>query len=417
MPPPRMARATLTFTLGAVAACSDARDPTQPDSDPSPDLSSQQGQDASLDSHVLARTIPGFGGFFIDARGVPTVRLTRLEARATAERVLQPSLRSLELGAALRVIRGDYTARQLDAWVQLASPELLSLRGVVFVDNNEELNRVVVGVESRAAESGVRAAMTRLGIKREAFLVQEAGPVVEAVTLRNRVRPVVGGLQIVCPSGGLEFVCTLGFNAFNPPATQRGFITNSHCTRARGNVTSPTPYFQALSPDRIGTEVEDPPFFTGAGCPAARRCRFSDAARANYNTTTSQLGRIARTTAQGSLEIAGRWIITGEGQPAMGMTLHKVGRTTGWSVGAVAITCANTNVSGSNITMICQDFVRANVAGGDSGSPVFRRNSSSNFNVTLRGILWGETSIGGNVHFVMSRMQMIENELGPLTTF
>jgi hypothetical protein len=37
--------------------------------------------------------------------------------------------------------------------------------------------------------------------------------------------------------------------------------------------------------------------------------------------------------------------------------------------------------------------------------------------VTLRGILWGETLIGGNVHFIMSRMQMIENELGALTTF
>jgi hypothetical protein len=413
----RMARTTLASTLVALAACGDAREPTHPDTDPSPDSPPQQAQDTSFDSDPLAQAIPGFGGFFIDARGVPTVRLTSLEARATAERVLQPSLRSLDMGPALQVIKADYTAKQLDAWVRLASPEVLALRGVVFVDNNEELNRVTVGVETRAAESAVRAIMTRLGIQREAVIVQQAGPIVEAVTLRDRVRPVVGGLQIFWTRGTSAFVCTLGFNAFNPPSTQRGFITNSHCTRARGNVASPTPYFQAVSPDRIGTEIEDPPFFTSSGCPAGRQCRFSDAARANYNTTTSQLGRIARTTGPGSLTIAGRWTITGEGQPTMGMRLHKVGRTTGWSFGAVTITCANVNVSGSNITMICQDVVRANVAGGDSGSPVFRRNSSTGFNVTLRGILWGETLIGGNVHFVMSRMQMIERELGALTTF
>jgi hypothetical protein len=236
-------------------------------------------------------------------------------------------------------------------------------------------------------------------------------------------RPVLGGVQINFATAAGSSLCTLGFNAFNPPATQRSFITNSHCTRTRGSIFPPTVYAQPLIPVTIGIEIEDPPFFGSPtfGCPPGRLCRRSDAARANYNTAaTSLLGRLARTTALGSITInpaAPNWIITAEGIPAVGLTLNKVGRTTGWSAGPVTNTCVNLNVSGSFIIMICQDLVRANAGEGDSGSPVFSRNSSLTSNVTLRGIVWGMTTIGGLTHFAMSRLSLIEAELGPLTTF
>jgi hypothetical protein len=73
-------------------------------------------------------------------------------------------------------------------------------------------------------------------------------------------------------------------------------------------------------------------------------------------------------------------------------------------------------VSGSNIVLLCQDFVENNrqiVAGGDSGSPVFRINNSGR--VTLLGNLWGGNSSG--TLFVYSPIANIERELGPLTTF
>jgi hypothetical protein len=423
MSPPWVVRASLAMSLVAAAACTDSRVPTQPDTGPASNVPQPPAQDASLDGDALARAIPGFGGFFIDARGVPTVRLTNLQARAEAERALQPTLRSLDLGAALQVIKADYTAQQLQAWVQRAAPEVLGLRGVVLIDNDEARNRVTVGVESRAAEPAVRAAMRRLGIQSEAVVVEVTGPVYEAITLRDKVRPVIGGLQIYWTSGSSAFLCTHGFNVINPPDPRRSFLTNSHCTRARGNVASPTVYFQPAPPNTniIGTEVEDPPFFTGTarGCPVGRLCRRSDAARAVYNSSTSLLGRLERTTGPGSITIAGQWIIKSEGTPVVGQTLNKVGRTTGTSTGKVTHTCVTVNVSGTNITMLCQDIVKANVGPGDSGSPVFLRTPtlSAPFNVRLEGILWGSTTIGGVTHFILSRMTNIEAELGAMTTF
>jgi hypothetical protein len=71
-----------------------------------------------------------------------------------------------------------------------------------------------------------------------------------------------------------------------------------------------------------------------------------------------------------------------------------------------------TNVSGSDITQLCQTFVNAGVDFGDSGSPVFNWTSGST--VRLAGILWRGS---GTSQFVFSPMSGIEKELGALTTF
>jgi hypothetical protein len=86
-----------------------------------------------------------------------------------------------------------------------------------------------------------------------------------------------------------------------------------------------------------------------------------------------------------------------------------------WTQGTVTRTCVNTGVSGSNIVLLCQDFVENTVqivAGGDSGSPVFRVSGSNN--ATLLGNLWGGNSSG--TLFVYSPIANIERELGALTT-
>ena len=79
----------------------------------------------------------------------------------------------------------------------------------------------------------------------------------------------------------------------------------------------------------------------------------------------------------------------------VGQMANKVGRATGWTQGQVTRTCVNTGVSGSNIVLLCQDFVENNlqiVAGGDSGSPVFRINNSGR--VTLLGEPLGRQFVG-----------------------
>jgi hypothetical protein len=108
----------------------------------------------------------------------------------------------------------------------------------------------------------------------------------------------------------------------------------------------------------------------------------------------------------------GDFTITAEGSAAAGQTVNKVGRTTGWSQGRVTNTCVDTNLSGTSITELCQNFVTATVGSGDSGSPVFVIGGGTN--VTLVGILWGGS---GSSTFVYSPITNVEQELGALTTF
>jgi hypothetical protein len=288
---------------------------------------------------------------------------------------------------------------------------LFELAGVVFTDADETRGRLVVGVLDRGVEGLIRARLRMLGIARESVDVVETEAIFQVTTLRDNVRPVVGGLQIRFS----QFLCSLGFNAIR--AGVAGFVTASHCSDKQGSVDG-TQYYQPLNQvtaEFIGTEVADPAFFRNNDCLPGRRCRLSDS---NFSDGAASftLGRIARTTGpnNGSLNIAGEFTITGSGPATSGQTANKVGRTTGWTQGTVTRTCVDTGVSGSNIVLLCQDFVESQariVAGGDSGSPVFRIGSGDN--VTLLGNLWGGNSSG--TMFVYSPLENIEDELGGLT--
>jgi hypothetical protein len=401
-------------TVLLASACSDTSQPTSPsDQTPSPaPLTSLQGPD---DPVALARKVPGFGGFFYDAQGTPTIYLKDAATRSTAERALQPFFSvSGTSPTAMRVIKADYDWVSLERWQAAASTEALAKRGAVFVDADEASNRVVIGVERGTAAAEVRATIARLGVPAGAVIVKETEPIKQLATLQDQVRPVPGGVQINFPG----FLCSVGFNATR--SGQRSFITASHCTTTQGG-TEGTPYWQPLqsvAPTQIATEVADPTYFRRRnGCPNGRRCRFSDASRAAYASgTASTLGSIAKTTGanNGSLTISGNFTVTAEGSPVVGQTANKVGRTTGWTRGAITATCVNVNVSGSNITQLCQTIVSAGVGGGDSGSPAFRQPNASSNNVTLLGILWGGS---GSSTFIFSPMSGVESELGALTTF
>ena len=309
----------------------------------------------------------------------------------------------------------QFTPQQAARWFEGASTEALAVPGAVYADLREESNRLEIGVEHPIAGAAVLAATRRLGIPDDAVTVVQSAPIVLMATLRDRVRPLQGGLQIHFT----QYLCTFGFNATH--SGEASFITNSHCTAKQGGVQN-TVYYQPLSstdPTVIGTEVEDPTYRKNfAGCPRGRSCRYSDAARVRHATSDFTLGRIARPTALGSLTIVGFWTINAEGSPAASETVSKVGRTTGWTQGPVTSTCATVNVSGTNITQICQAIVTSSstmIGGGDSGSPVFRTNGTSN--VTLLGIAWGGSGDGKTL--VFSPIANIEraDEIGPLTTF
>lgn len=402
-----------------LAACQDDSNPTAPDAVPqSARVQASQGADLPPASE-FARQVPGFGGFFLDRSGNPSLYLTRGSSRAPAERLLAGYLSRRGLtAAAIRVLEGRYAWQQLERWQAQATAEALAVPGAVFVDNDETSNRVRIGVEHLSAMANVRAVLARLRIPDQAVIVERADPIVQVASLQNVVdRPVRAGVQINFPG----FLCSVGFNATS--GTQRSFVTASHCTTTQGGVES-TPYWQPLQttdPTQIATEVADPVYQkTLPGCPRGKLCRFSDASRAAYvNPANQALGQIARTSApnNGSLEITGTFTISADdcaslgGCLAVGTTVNKVGRTTGWTAGAITNTCVNTGVSGTRFAQLCQTFVSAGVAGGDSGSDVFEITGTS---VKLVGVLWGGNS--GGTQFVFSPFGNVTSELGPLVT-
>jgi hypothetical protein len=404
----------------AVAACQDNSEPTSPDAGLQPS-ESQSSRGPQLPSAAeFDRQVPGFGGFFLNPDGSPTVYLTRGSNRAPAERVLSGYLAERGLStASIHVAEARYGWKQLQRWQEGASVEGLAIPGAVFVDNDETRNRVVIGVENLGAAGQVRAAAARHGVPDDALLVERADPIMQVATLQNIVdRPVRAGVQINFPG----FLCSVGFNATSSTG-QKSFVTASHCTTTQGGVES-TPYWQPLqsvNSTRIATEVADPVYVKGgAGCPRGKACRYSDASRAAYTNGAFQaLGLIARTSGanNGSLTITGSFSISANdcgttgGCLAVGTTVNKVGRTTGWTAGRITNTCVNTGVQGSRIVQLCQTFVSAGVGGGDSGSDVFQITGTS---VKLAGVLWGGNSSGSQ--FVFSPFGNVTRELGALTT-
>ena len=296
--------------LVAVAACSDGTRSTGPE--PTPVLRTAQAPDVG----TLARTVPGFGGLFID-NGVPTVYLTDVTKRGAAERALGAFAQSRGFAPGdIRVLQGRYAYGDLDRWSRAVTFEAFDQGGVVFVDLDEAANRVLVGVERGASHANVRSLAARLGVPAEAVVVRETDPIVYATTLQDQVRPVVAGVQIHFGN----FLCSIGFNAVS--GGQNSFVTASHCTNTQGGVEG-TQYFQSLSSQPnsfIGTEVADPVYVRGgkgSACPKSRRCRFSDASRAAYAAGVPfTLGGIAQTSGpnNGSLTITGSFSVTSEGK-------------------------------------------------------------------------------------------------------
>ncbi len=309
-------------------------------------------------------------------------------------------------------IRASAAGAQQAGQLPEVAREVLALPGTVFADEDEATGRLVFGVESRGVIPEVRNMAARFGLDRDGYTVQVTEPIHFMATLRDRHRPTLGGIQIHFSN----FLCTLGFSVDH--AGGRSFITNSHCTDRQGE-NSGTVYYQPTSSvdgNPIAVEAHDPAYFRGGECPRGRRCRYSDASRALYESGVESLGAIAKTTGENSrsLTIDGSFNISSQDNSSTTFsgTIQKVGRTTGWTSGNVRNTCVTVNVSGTNITLLCQTIVQNSgtqiVAGGDSGSPVFTGSS----NVTLVGILWGGNSSGDL--FVFSPFSAIQDELGEM---
>jgi hypothetical protein len=339
------------------------------------------------------------------------------------------------------VRQANYDYQELDAWHRASWRAALAVNGAVFSDVDEGANRLRFGGVDAAAVGSMATAVLTAGVPSGAFVAEVSGPVLQVASLRDKIRPVHGGLQIqffATPASPLVSLCTLGFSAVKDGVNS--FVTNSHCTNIQGGTDLRTDYYQSTrggvvpNPDNfVGFEVDDPAYNMGGECPVGRSCRYSDAARVQLGAgQTFTLGRIARAAMQNPGTVNGdndpsvlqidsvspTWNISGEQPtPILGQRLSKTGRTTGWTQGDVTATCVNINVSASEITQLCQSLVGAFVAGGDSGSPVFGQYTDGS--AFLAGILWGSSTdlTTGAVQFIFSPLGSVAQELGALTTF
>jgi hypothetical protein len=337
----------------------------------------------------MAVKVPGFGGLYLDEQGTTHVYLQDLARAGDLQ------------GLADRVVfqQGDYNFGDLYAWKDQVRPQLAQ-PGAVYLDIDEQRNRLVFGVERAYIDrfnEGLQSFLRGTRVPPAAVIVEASEPIVLTTEfLTNKIRPVPAGVLISRPLGSFDVFspCTLGANAVR--AGVRGFVTASHCTAAR-SVVDGAVFFQSTpgGTSQIGVETVDPPFFTGGACPPGRKCRFSDAAFAAYDSAALSAGpQIANPllwgVMLGTLQVSAaqpRLSLTSFvfGTPSTGSFVFKVGSTTGGTIGPVSQTCVDANVPNS-ITMLCQDLVLAGAAGGDSGAPVFFKGSTS---ANLVGIQWG----------------------------
>src|SRR5207249_3050971 len=182
--------------------------------------------------------------------------------------------------------------------------------------------------------------------------------------LQDEFRPTMGGLQIQFkPGSSLVASCSLGLPTWSFNRGKYGFLTASHCTEGKQGEMKGTWFAQRggrwFWGDKIGVETLDLALFdtnASSRCPAGRQCRFSDTAFADYDQETLGItGRIARpstvcTTAGTSCALAVARstddirMVAGIAGLMAGDLVDKVGRTSGWTRGAITNTCADINV-------------------------------------------------------------------------
>ena len=357
----------------------------------------------------VARAEPAFGGMFYDEQGNLTVYLLDTGKREHARAAIAAVFGVKRIPKdGIRVLPARYSFADLRAW-QDQSLSLFAIPGVLSSYINHKANMLEVGVQDLRLSDEVHHALQNLGIPQEAVHIKQTEPIVLQVqeTLRNKVRPVKGGLEIqrrINPT--LASVCTLGVNALR--AGKEGFVTASHCsaTPAAVDTGDGAVFYQKengpfLDGDKIGHETVDPPPFACPPPDEGQQCRFSDVNFSEYDIAPAQyrVGFIEKTQGLNapqipeSKNIAGNFQITGTGDALQEQVVNKVGRSSGWTNGTVTAVCA-TERFGVYIKL-CQNEASYQSAAGDSGSPVFQIAAPGSDSVTLVGIHWGGKVFAG----------------------
>lgn len=370
-----------------------------------------------------------FGGAYFDSQGDGIVLSTEGNAARTRyERNPPPGFDEVSAQGRLEVLPAKFSFFQLNAWKDVIRDRVGELPGLTFLDLDDRRNRIVIGAEApEKVRRSLSEVMHSSNIPSVEVEVVQFDGMAQSATLRDRYRPILGGLQIdwLTP-GGAHYLCTLGLPvifAADHPSDARSFgLTNSHCSGTQGG-NQGTEFYQGpsmLFTDYVGVEYRDPAYSTASPCPSGKRCRWSDAALFIFEGLLDaeiSIGSVARTlekSDQGGT-LASRTIVGEDDLDYVspytlydGDKVSKVGRTTGYTSGPITRRCVDYTVTDTNVYLYCQYQVRMNSAGGDSGAAVVK-------STTMVGLHWGGSTISGVHHTAFSPTSGIERELGDLT--
>jgi hypothetical protein len=393
----------------------------------------------------LTQDEPAIAGFYFDENKNAVAFVTDSSrfgsARAALARHLVAHRLELPAGyqnAPILVRKADYLFQQLSDWRDDAVDKILGVvPGVIFVDLDEARNRVTIGYDSHVASalSQARSLLVRLGIPELAVnfsprdliqsLTGSAPPslsdfrfrasarsfapppsFMSADTLRGIADTLGGGIQIMSTQCNPCNPATLGLIA-DSAGTARGILTVSHIGGTFLGLDYAKVWQPTASYNDVGTETDDP----------SSMYRNSDATFFHLNgSKPGKRGAVARTTdrhsgSAGAITIhsTNPWINLANAQTYIpsGLTVDKVGRTTGWTYGTINGTDISTTDQG--VYFYHQYTATTYAQGGDSGSPIFTYDGADGG--SFYGIAWGWD--GSSVYF--SPYQQIVNDLGAMT--
>lgn len=418
---------TLVLTVLVISGCVEDT-PTTSSEQPTRSISSILGTlpipiDSVFEDEpmmAVARELPTtFGGFWYNEQKQIVVGLTNSHDLEAAERLIRPWLGANEPTEFIAEAV-DYTFLELAAYRTLLRRRVFRIPGVVALGVNEADNRVKVALAERASEGMVRDLLEQLDIPSEMVMFTSMPYPTEAVLELTDAHPdgkIQGGWQIERTGYG---TCTLGFSALDPSdGYSPVFVTNTHCTESIAAFDGGSMWQPAYLGSSIGEEILDPTPHT-CGYPGFEDdCRHADAALFSADVDI-QLGTIVRTTTSSGCDQCSAGIVVDTANPSIAITgrldnvfenetLQKVGRTTGWTYGAVEDTCDDVEMN--DLVRQCSDRVDFSAGPGDSGSPVF--DLKLNGTAEIRGILFGEIGFPYNDAWI-SDLNQIEKDLGYL---
>lgn len=173
---------SLTLLLAASTACrGDMGEPATRVLQASAAGQSQgQRPDRSAEAHGprIAQQVPDFGGWFFDENGDLNVWVRNADVHGTRARVVvaqvaaEVGLIPAKPGYRIIIRQGRYGWQELSDWRDQIEAVAGGSEGVRWVDLDERINRIAVGVISGRARAQVRQEADELGIATSALSIQ-----------------------------------------------------------------------------------------------------------------------------------------------------------------------------------------------------------------------------------------------------